>query len=314
MAGSRRLFLGVDGGQSSTRAVIGDQTGRVLSRSTGAPCNRATEGAGEERLAGTVRGLLRSALSGAGLPASTGFESACFGMSGGADDKRALLASIAPADRVEVINDAEAALEGATGGGPGTVVIAGTGSIALARDEAGNTARSGGWGYMFGDEGGAFDIVRQALRKALAAEEGWGEPTALSLMLCRATGCRTVNGAMHRFYDPDWPRDRVASLARRVDRAAADGDAVSEGVMRSSGNALGLLALQAVRALPGVAEAPLTYPCGGVFNSVALRDAFASRVRSGGLCIADPCHDAATGALVRAYQASGLDPQVREAK
>ena len=43
-------------------------------------------------------------------------------------------------------------------------VIAGTGSIAFGRNAAGATARAGGWGYIFGDEGGGFDIARQALR------------------------------------------------------------------------------------------------------------------------------------------------------
>ena len=48
------------------------------------------------------------------------------------------------------------------------IVIAGTGSMVFGRNTAGVTARAGGWGYIFGDEGGAFDLVRQALRAVLA--------------------------------------------------------------------------------------------------------------------------------------------------
>ena len=310
MAALPRLFLGVDGGASSTKAVIGDGTGRILSRATGAPCDRATPGEGEARLEAMARELVERALEAAGQTAGSGFEAACFGMSGGAADKRAILAAVARTDRIEVINDAEAALEGATCGGPGVVVIAGTGSIALARDVAGNMVRSGGWGYVFGDEGGAFDIVRRALREALAAEEGWGAPTSLRRMLLRETGARSVNEALHRFYDPDGPRDRIASLAPGVDRAAGKGDPAAVRVMRVSGEALGTLALQAVQALPAASENPAVHPCGGVFGSVAVRNAFAARVRSGGCSLADPVHDAATGALLRAYRTRGLEVTV----
>ena len=59
-------------------------------------------------------------------------------------------------DRILVTDDALIALAGATAGEPGLVVIAGTGSIAFGRNSAGRTARAGGWGYLFGDEGGAF--------------------------------------------------------------------------------------------------------------------------------------------------------------
>lgn len=314
MGGSRRLFLGVDGGQSSTRAVIGDECGRVLCRAVGAACNRATTAAGAASLRQTTERLLRDALKQAGLPAGSEFEAACFGMSGGPDDKRSLLAGLMPSAAVEVISDAETALEGATGGGTGIVVIAGTGSIALARDHAGNLARCGGWGYVFGDEGGAFDIARRALRTALAAEEGWGPPTELRAALLEATGSGTVNAALHRFYDPDWPRNRVASLAPLVDQVAGRGDARARAVLQEAGEALGTLAVRAAAALP---EAPLcrtVYPCGSVLNSARVRGALEERLRTAGFAVGRPAHDAATGALLRAYRARGVEGPVRESR
>jgi N-acetylglucosamine kinase-like BadF-type ATPase len=45
--------------------------------------------------------------------------------------------------------------------------------MAFGRNRRGKTMRAGGWGYLFGDEGGAFDVTRQALRAALRDEEGW---------------------------------------------------------------------------------------------------------------------------------------------
>ena len=312
MGGSRRLFLGVDGGQSSTRAVIGDESGRVLSRAVGAPCNRATPGSGEARLRETTKQLLRDTLRRAGLATESEFEAACFGMSGGPDDKRSLLAGLVSSAAVEVTNDAETALDGATGGGPGTVVIAGTGSIALARNRAGKLARCGGWGYVFGDEGGAFDIVRRALREALAAEEGWGPPTELGRALLGATGSGTVSDAMHRFYDPDWPRSRIASLAPFVDEIGARGDGRAQAVLQEAGEALATLAVHAVGALEEPLPQANVYPCGSVFSSSRVHDGFSNRLRAAGLTEGQPAHDAATGALLRAYRARGLRVSLRE--
>ena len=312
MGASRRLFLGVDGGQSSTRAVIGDESGRVLSRAVGSPCNRATPGAGEAKLKETTKRLLRDALKRAGLPAESEFEAACFGMSGGPDDKRSLLVGLMTAASVEVTNDAETALDGATGGGPGIVVIAGTGSIALARDRAGNLVRCGGWGYVFGDEGGAFDIVRRALREALAAEEGWGPSTGLGRALRRATGSGTVNEAMHRFYDHDWPRSRIASLAPLVDEIAEQGDGRAQAVLQAAGEALAALAVRAARALPEALPGQDVYPCGSVLNSARVRAAISDGLRNAGFTVGQPAHDAATGALLRAYRARGLHVAVME--
>ena len=311
MGALRRLFLGVDGGQSSTTAVIGDEAGRILARAAGAACNRATTGPGKERLGRVTGELLLRALEAAELPAGTAFEAACFGMSGGPADKREILAGLVPGAVVDVTNDAEAALEGATRGGPGVVVIAGTGSIALGRDKEGNRARCGGWGYIFGDDGSAFDIVRRALRAALAAEEGWGQPTGLGEMFLHATGCRTVNEALHRFYDPDWPRDRVAALAPGVDAAARNGDAIAGALLGEAGETLAGLAAHVARLLQMPSTVSVAYPCGGVFQSDRVRDGFASGLERDGLATGRPAHDAAVGALIRAYRASGLALSVR---
>jgi len=99
--------------------------------------------------------------------------------------------------------------------------------IAFGRNAAGQTARAGGWGYVFGDEGGGVDIVRQAVRAALRMEENWGPPTSLRQALLDATGQASANRVLHLFYTPDWPRSRAAALASLVDSAAAEGDPVA---------------------------------------------------------------------------------------
>jgi N-acetylglucosamine kinase-like BadF-type ATPase len=270
-----RLFLGVDGGQSSTTALIGDETGRVLGAGSGGPCNHAGAAEGRRKLLSAVRGSLAAACFEAGLDGGAiRFGAVCFGMSGGPEDKLAILQEILPADRVVVTDDAVIALAGATAGEPGIVTIAGTGSIAFGRDLEGRTARTGGWGYIFGDEGGAFDIARQALRAALRAEEGWGPLTALAPVLLEAAGSLDANGALHRFYTPDWPRSRVAALAPLVDEAAMAGDAVACDILHNAAQQLAVLTSSVRRQLwrPGE-NARLTWT-GGVFRSRMLLERY----------------------------------------
>ena len=173
-----RWFLGVDGGQSSTTALIGDETGRVAGMGRGGPCNHVSSAEARTRFIDAMGGAVGAALRAAGI-AEAMFEAACLGLSGGPDDKEALVRDLVHAQKYSITNDAVIALVGATAGEPGVIAIAGTGSIAFGRNAEGRTARAGGWGYAFGDEGGAFDLVRQAVRAGLRQEEGWGTATAL---------------------------------------------------------------------------------------------------------------------------------------
>src|SRR5947209_4934874 len=219
-------FLGVDGGQSSTTALIGDDQGRVIGMGRGGPCNHVGAAEGRAKFVGAVQGCVHAACVQAHLDAAAlRFHSACLGFSGGPADKESILREILPAEQMFVTHDALIALSGATAGGPGIIVIAGTGSIAFCRNAEGKTARAGGWGYIFGDEGGGFDLTRQAVRAALRAEEGWGSPTILSEMLLGETGARDVNDLLHRFYTTEFPRTRIAALSILVDDAAGKRDA-----------------------------------------------------------------------------------------
>ena len=133
-----KYFLGVDGGQSGTTAMIGDETGRVLGTGEAGPCNHAGAQEGRAKLERAVTASVAAACAAAKLDAGTHrFEAACFGMSGGPDDKREILAGILRADRLIVTTDAEIALAGATESGQGIIVIAGTGSIAYGRNAEG---------------------------------------------------------------------------------------------------------------------------------------------------------------------------------
>jgi N-acetylglucosamine kinase-like BadF-type ATPase len=309
-----RYFLGVDGGQSSTTAMIGDENGRVVGVGRGGPCNHLSSSEARAKFVAAIRRALGSACSQAGLDAEViRFASACLGCSGGPSDKRSILGELLASDRMLVTDDALIALTGALAGQPGIVIIAGTGSIAFGRNAQDRTARAGGWGYLFGDEGGGFWIVREALRAALRWEEGWGPPTALRGMLLDSTGARNINDLMHRCYTPEFPRPRVASLSVLVNQAAENGDPTALKILAEAAHELAVLVC-AVRGQLFEPRESVSYAyIGGVFQSRMVRTRLRESLeREPGLLAIPAIHEPAVGALLEAYRAVGQFPTIRQ--
>jgi N-acetylglucosamine kinase-like BadF-type ATPase len=306
------LYLGIDGGQSGTAALIGDETGRVVGAGHAGPCNHVGASEGRHKFLAAVGGSLREALSQAGV-SGTAFGAACLGFSGGPADKDALVREVVRAQRYLITHDAQIALTGATAGGPGVVTIAGTGSIAYGRNGEGRTARAGGWGYIFGDEGGGFDLVRQALRAVLRNEEGWGPPTILRDGLLRATGARDANDLMHRFYTDQYPRDRIAALAGLAEEAAGAGDTVAIDILSRAAQALAILAGAVRGQLFGTGHGCDIRYAGGVFRCGPLRERFRMLVElEDGNHVSAPAFSPAAGALIEAYRLAGFACELKD--
>ncbi|MBI5086440.1 MAG: ATPase [Acidobacteria bacterium] len=307
-------FLGVDGGQSSTTALIGDETGRVLGMGRGGPCNHVSAAESREKFRNAIGGCVDQARKGAMLPEGYEFEAACLGFSGGPADKDALIAEMFTIGKRVVTNDAIIALTGAHAGKPGVITIGGTGSISFGRNAAGKVARAGGWGYIYGDEGGGFDLTRQALRAALRMEEGWGPETALRALLLEATGAASANDLLHKFYTPDFPRPKIAALSRLVDQAASQGDEVAADVLREAAQQLAGITLAARMQLFTKEETVAAAYIGGVYKSERLLEEFRSRLeRDGKTTVQAPLFGPAAGALLEAYRSAGLDVSLTDA-
>lgn len=302
-----RLYLGIDGGQSSTTALIGDESGCILGEGRAGPCNHASAGEGRRKFQAAIRESVREASAAAGVRDPV-FASACLGLSGGPDDKEALSRELIRAERYLITHDAHIALAGATGGKPGIIVIAGTGSIAFGRNADGATARAGGWGYIFGDEGSAFDLIRQAMRAVLRNEEGWGPPTGLRATLLGASGARDGNQLLHWLYTDEYPRDRVAGWARLVDQAARSGDAVAGEIVRAAAQAVATLAAAVRRQIFQSGEEVDIRYSGGVFECEPLLARFRMLVEmEEGSRVSAPQHRADEGALLEAYRLGGAE-------
>ena len=133
----------------ATTAVIGDETGphsRARARPDRATTRRRPR-AGRSSNAPSAGVSARPARQ-AGLELATvTFEAACFGLSGGPEDRLEILGAIVQSPRPLIVtNDAVVALAGATPEGQGIIVIAGTGSISFGRNADGRDGARGRMG------------------------------------------------------------------------------------------------------------------------------------------------------------------------
>ncbi|MBA2459097.1 MAG: hypothetical protein H0V43_09125 [Gemmatimonadales bacterium] len=145
------------------------------------------------------------------------------------------------ADRVAVTTDIEIALAGAFEHGPGIVVSAGTGSIAVGRDRTGRRVRIGGYGWQMGDEGSGYAIGRAALGAVSRAHDGRSPGTALSDRVLEAA--RSIDfDALVRWAAGASPAE-LAALAPHVLDVAAHGDVLAQGIADYAARELSQLAI-----------------------------------------------------------------------
>src|SRR5262249_21968749 len=150
---------------------------------------------------------------------------ACFGVAGaGRPAEQERIARWAEdraiARRVCVVGDAEPILAAATPDNCGVALICGTGSLAWGRNALGQTARSGGWGYLIGDEGSGYAIARAAVAAAMRAADGRGQPTAILELLLKKFGVASPPELVERIYAPEFKREQLATLCTLVFDAA----------------------------------------------------------------------------------------------
>jgi glucosamine kinase len=257
-AGWAGPVLGVDGGGTGCRAVL-LRAGVVVERHDIGPLNVLLQADAVDRLAALI--------------ADTGAVAAGLGLAGIRDDTDAdrIAADLRARTGAVVVvrDDTEAALAGAFRGGPGVVVIAGTGSGALGREAAGRLARAGGHGFLLGDEGGGYWIGREAVRAALRAADRIGPPTALDRVTRDAFG--DLVDAVRQVYQRPADRGPLARLVPAVVATAAAGDAEAARILTEAADHL--VALAAAVRLRLAAALPVAM-VGGIFAAEPIRRRF----------------------------------------
>jgi N-acetylglucosamine kinase-like BadF-type ATPase len=259
--------LGIDAGGTKTVCLLADDHGYVLAEARGGGAN--LQSAGELEVEKVLHQVMEAALAQHDVrPAAM-----CLGIAGvdrpdDAEAVRGIMRRIGFKTRTLVVNDALVALVAGAGDEPGVVIVAGTGSIAYGRNAAGQAARAGGWGYLFGDEGGGFWIGRAALSAVVRQFDGRGPATLLTGMVLQHMRLASPTELIHEIYYRDLQRHAIAGLAALVQHASETGDAVAAQILARASGELAAAAASVITRLGMRGEAFPIVLAGGIFRGV----------------------------------------------
>jgi glucosamine kinase len=265
------FWMGIDGGGSTLRvAITTDDLTPVAEYRAGSANPNVI---GHDRSAALIRGAVRSVLDQAALTADD-IAGAGIGIAGASaayaeDWLRTVVDGVLPDVHTVPSSDIEIALVGAHGARQGVLVLAGTGSVALAVNPDGSQTRIGGWGYLIGDEGGGFWLGMEALRAVVRAHDGRGPGTALTGRVLAHLELESVQGLTLWLYGVDTPRVRtVGQMAGLVLAAAAAGDSVALDIVDRAAQELAHLCQMAVQRC-AMDDPPVAF-AGGLLESPTL--------------------------------------------
>ncbi|MGA9473251.1 MAG: BadF/BadG/BcrA/BcrD ATPase family protein [Terriglobales bacterium] len=300
------FYIGIDGGGTKTRCVLGNETA-VLATAVSGGCNIVRLGEAQARE--SLHVVVRQACAAAKISADQ-IHAVCLGAAGAARPEIAaklqnILARTDPqfTGQIEVVGDAAIALEAAFGEGPGVIAIAGTGSIVYGRDSSGNTARAGGWGFAISDDGSGHWIGRRAISALLRARDE-GRETALTALILEAWKLESIDALVqpaNAAPPPEFPR-----LFPIVVRAASEGDSIARDLLSCAGAELATLAAIVLRRVSPVPPYVPVAMTGSVFRqSEDVRRVFYNGLADSfpAIKLLDDFVDPALGALARARRA-----------
>lgn len=237
---SNQLILGIDGGGSKTLASLavlseGDEF-HVVGQGTAGASN--LNAIGVESAATAVQLAIQRAFQSAGTQ-SRMVAALCMGMSGaGRAEEQQIWMHWAQenkvAEHIDIVTDAETALAAGTPEGIGVALIAGTGSLALGTNQAGQTARAGGWGYLLGDEGGGYQIGLAALKVVAKSVDGRGPETRLQSLILHVLDLDDPRALIRYVYHHESKRKQIAALSKLVFDAAEYDDQAAREILQQA--------------------------------------------------------------------------------
>jgi glucosamine kinase len=265
------LYLAIDAGGTKTQCLLADES-RVLARAATGTVKlmRVPEQEATARLQAMLCEVAQ--LAGVSLGQVT---RTCFGLAGISSERvrewAGCVVSAMVAGELILCGDEEIALDAAFAGGPGILVIAGTGSNAIGRAADGSLFGAGGWGPVLGDEGSGFWIGLEAIRAALRAQDriqAGGVSTGLLREIERhwklgSLGELVALGNQRSHSDGTAPPD-FAALAPIVARRAEEGDPVAARILERAGDELAELVTLVFQKMTAGRDASAVSPDVGV--------------------------------------------------
>jgi glucosamine kinase len=253
--------LGLDIGGTRSRARL-CADGEVVAESEAASASLAAVGPASAQAA------LDELLAKLPLRPQHPLDAVCAGSAGCSfpATRQFLAGQLAPLTRsgtVVIVKDAMLVLP-AAGLGEGVALICGTGSIALGSYQ-GDEVQCGGWGYLLGDEGGGYWVVRAALRVLLDRRDHGVPPGDLGERLLSAAGAPDVSALHERFYAQPQPRHWAGYAPLVLDSA----DPRAAEITADAAGALAGLAMSAAERLGAPSWLPVVL-AGGLLRHAGL--------------------------------------------
>ncbi len=310
----RNLVLAVDGGQTSSKAIIATTSGEILGWGTGSACDHLHGPNGYERNRDAIHTSARAALIDANVTERR-IVAVGLGLTSAPRESEALplfsemVHTFCDPEVIWVDADFVANLAGASALGPGVVVIAGGGSIGYGVDEKGGEAIAGGLGYLMGDEGSGWYIGLRAIQEAAKAADRRGPDTALLPMVLDHYGIASIREIIRILYATTFRREKVAALTPSVVAIAKGGDTVARSIVDMAAVRLGEIALGTLRQLFSSNDAVAIFPTGGVFGAGPLvMEPFTSTISSSWstAVVREPRFPPVVGGLLKALEKSGM--------
>ena len=240
---SAGVIVGIDGGATYSFGVAVDHRGNVLATARSGSLNFFGNSLSSARAH-----LLELAVSlKKDLPGGAVFNQVCIGcaalLTEATEEEKILLCrDIFPLDRTRLVSDAVTAYQGACQGQPAVLIISGTGSIVLAKTEAGKFLQVGGWGHLLGDAGSGFWIASEAVKAAIATHDGLDPPSPLLEWVRRWFKIEDLAGIIPIVYDAHFTKEKFAGLAKYLAENAAADQALQE-IFQRAGHELARQAL-----------------------------------------------------------------------
>ena len=235
-------FIGIDGGGTKSKYVVADKDLNVIYRCEGGPTNFLMLGlkktvenvfnslqdcynnAGIEK--DKIKGILLGTAGAGRKTDAENFEKKFYGL---AEEKKLHINSF----RVE--SDATITLEGAFSGKPGSILIAGTGSIIYGKNDKSNIFRAGGYGRLIGDEGGGYSIGRKGFNALSKYFDGNGTDFKFFTSVSNEFNIKNRDDLINKLYTEKLD---IASAAPIIIRCAEEKDPVCMDILNSESDEL----------------------------------------------------------------------------
>lgn len=290
------VIAGIDGGGTHTRLELRDDENRLLSRTEFGPFNLNAIGEA------AFRRLLRQVLAACGDMANcarlcvggAGISNPAVGAILGQELERAGFSGM-----WKLCGDQEIALRGAMDG-PGIAVIAGTGSICFGKNQAGQTARSGGFGHLIDDGGSGYALGRDVLSTAVQALDGRCPDTAILERVYHRLGREDPGAIVSFVYDETTDKAAIARFSSIALALAEEGNPTAQAILNRGAGELYALAAAVQRRL-GLEGRPIALLGGLLSEENPYRRAVARKLAGLGTVIY-PAHDALWGAAQMAWE------------